>query len=549
MILNSGNRKSTFLNRREFRNDRFERSVLVVGDNWMGQEIAGRLTALGMDVVVADLKASVTGASSSFILVPDSIEGQSGQFQAAFHNGNSLSKKDFGFIVAAQQAENIPRLSDYGLQEGPRVFSVSGILELIDNGGSLPERNAQWYHAAFVDDLTGDSEPATFGQFLDVLENLLRIENFQAYVFTRHLKVAGPELEKRYRSMRERGVIFFKFDDSRPLFSNESGEWKIFFNEPLLKLDVELTPDLIVADEKMCPPSTLRQTFGQLLSYDIAKPYLQSESPRFHGVLTSKTGLFAVGPSRGIYDRDKILEDIDAVEFEIKKSLADSGLHLDQVPVVDKSKCAFCLTCVRLCPHGAITFFERAQISSRSCMKCGICVAECPMGAISSHGPQTPLKAVLRGDSSEYSKDSCAGKIALFLCSRSAAQAYKAVEFIYQDDVAVFEVNCAGSLETKRILGAFRNGATAVLIGGCFKGNCASVYGNILCSGRVDSVKTFASLLYSGSASSESPGSTDMDSKVGASVAERIRFVHTASNTPEILAKAISELRNSLNRR
>ena len=542
LTLNSWNRKSSFLNRPEFLDGKFDHSVLVLGGDWMGDEIAGRLRRLGLDVTLATLSGSSNGSGEVSDVTLDSIHGQIGQFHARLIQGGRYLNRSFGFVVVSQPASMVPRFARYGLQKGPRVLSVSELEATLDSGKSLPEKRGLWYHAAFIDDLAGDSDPSTFARFLDVIERLQSIDKFQPYVFTRYLKVAAEDLEQRYRKIRELGAVFFKFDDDGPVFEIDANEWKILFTEPLLKLDCELTPDVVVLDEEVCAPAGLTSVLADLLPLETCKPYIQSESPRFNGVLTSKVGLFAVGPSRGVFDKKSIAEDIDALEVEVRKSLAMIKGISDLTPVVDKSKCAFCLTCLRLCPHGAITFYNRAEISSNSCQQCGICVVECPMGAISfQNQSQTPDTEKIGHVLNAPLSTSCNDKIVLFLCSRSAAQAFKAVEFIYQDDVVVFEVNCAGSIEPQRIFDALKSGARGVLVGGCYKGNCASLYGNILCMGRIENIagsrKEKAPQHENSSISPELLSFSDKNV-----LFNRIRFVQTAGNTPEVLVKAISEL-------
>ena len=52
------------------------------------------------------------------------------------------------------------------------------------------------------------------------------------------------------------------------------------------------------------------------------------------------------------------------------------------VVVVDRERCAYCGSCVSLCPVNAIFLAEtRIQIDER-CTECGLCVASCPLGAI-----------------------------------------------------------------------------------------------------------------------------------------------------------------------
>jgi heterodisulfide reductase subunit A-like polyferredoxin len=52
---------------------------------------------------------------------------------------------------------------------------------------------------------------------------------------------------------------------------------------------------------------------------------------------------------------------------------------------VDADKCAYCLTCLRVCPYGAMgkdPAQRVAQVIRTACQGCGICASECPAEAI-----------------------------------------------------------------------------------------------------------------------------------------------------------------------
>ena len=52
--------------------------------------------------------------------------------------------------------------------------------------------------------------------------------------------------------------------------------------------------------------------------------------------------------------------------------------------MVDKRKCISCVTCIDICPVGAISWVEdgKAQIDPSKCIKCHSCESMCPVGAI-----------------------------------------------------------------------------------------------------------------------------------------------------------------------
>ena len=51
---------------------------------------------------------------------------------------------------------------------------------------------------------------------------------------------------------------------------------------------------------------------------------------------------------------------------------------------VDASRCAYCGSCVGVCPVGALDLQETRIVVSDECTDCGLCVPACPTGALSS---------------------------------------------------------------------------------------------------------------------------------------------------------------------
>jgi NADPH-dependent glutamate synthase beta subunit-like oxidoreductase len=68
-------------------------------------------------------------------------------------------------------------------------------------------------------------------------------------------------------------------------------------------------------------------------------------------------------------------------------------LNCGSGPAIDEQKCAFCLTCFRLCPLDGIEIGKKMRVSPEACQACGLCAAECPQRAITlKHWPNEALR-------------------------------------------------------------------------------------------------------------------------------------------------------------
>jgi heterodisulfide reductase subunit A len=172
--------------------------------------------------------------------------------------------------------------------------------------------------------------------------------------------------------------------------------------------------------------------------------------------------------------------------------LLSSGKALVDVERVkaDPQKCVACLTCIRVCPHGAIQLIrtdnskEVAGISDVACYACGVCAAICPAKAIKFQGYRDEeILAQI-----EAIGESLDGRDVAFCCEHSA---YPAADLAgklglhYPERLRIIRVPCAGQVDVFHILKAFENGAAGVLVMGCEEGACHHITGNTRAKERV----------------------------------------------------------------
>ncbi|MGB6068591.1 MAG: hydrogenase iron-sulfur subunit [Desulfomonilaceae bacterium] len=521
---------SVFLTRElKARNGASQKVLVLGGGDATGKDLAWRLAEEGFDVLLLG-EASTHGLRKGIRLIADAdleeVQGFVGGFEVALRSGSGRLTEQAGFIVAAKPATMVPKYEAYGLARSSKILSLSELEANLQTESALERRAGDWFHAAFLLGLEGASHPAVFSRVLDAIEKLQSLGQVQTYVFTRHLKVAAFGLERRYRECRESGALFFKFDREGPYFESCADGPVIRFLDPLLGLEMELVPDLLAVDEELFPPQILEPIFDAMPSWRFAAPFLKPESTRFAAVETPKAGIFAVGASRGVFDPELIRGDIEAVVAALKRPIPEPPLaEFPGPPEIDPGKCTMCLTCVRLCPHGAISFSKQAAADVASCTRCGICAAECPMEAIKLT-PEQPQDGIFERIRSDVPDAGAIGKIAVFLCSRSAAQAMESFGGSIGDNLVCITVPCAGTVGLNHIWAALESGAKGVIVAGCFKGNCASVYGNLLAEGRIGQARKFLTEI-----------AVDSD---------RVKFVPIASNTPSVLVEAVRDMEEAI---
>ena len=101
---------------------------------------------------------------------------------------------------------------------------------------------------------------------------------------------------------------------------------------------------------------------------------------------TNRKGIYMVGCCRDEMDFPGAIQDGTVAAGEIYELFGQGALVYEEDTVkVQTEKCVFCLTCVRICPHGAAEIDlvqEAAFINPAACQACGMCAADCPAQAI-----------------------------------------------------------------------------------------------------------------------------------------------------------------------
>ncbi|OQY59052.1 MAG: hypothetical protein B6245_08615 [Desulfobacteraceae bacterium 4572_88] len=490
---------------------RIETDVLVIGGGFTGVKAAAEIADLGYKVTLAEKDANVgtlreprsllgldeeayRGLQDTVYQVNKGgkvevmtgtglagVEGVSGDFSVKLSAGDAVTERKFGSIVVANDFVASPLNGKYNLELSDTVLSQKQLeILLADNKAQLKDKTI-----AFLVGLGQEGNPVVMER---VFQSVLAVQDqgCAVYVYTGDLKVAGDGLDRLYKEGRDQGASYFKLMEI-PEVSPDGQQ--ITFHDPVLRRDVEVTPDLVVVEEEILADEANAE-LAEMLRIDLGGAgFLQSDNVHFFPVRSNREGIFLAGASRDVQSLSIALADAGNVALEVANFLGDgTKIVPTDKAVVDPRKCVICLTCYRCCPHGAIYWEDnRAVISPVACQGCGICASECPqdaiqIGAFKDDAIKTQIGEALADPDGNP-------RIVAFCCENSAFEAGQMAEEFKMQLPAGFrkiKVPCAGKVDLDYIMTALADGADGVLVMACHTGNCKSERGNIYAGWRVE---------------------------------------------------------------
>jgi heterodisulfide reductase subunit A len=215
------------------------------------------------------------------------------------------------------------------------------------------------------------------------LKTSLRLKDLnpemQIIVLYRDLRSFGMN-ELYYLKARTKGILFFRYTPENP-------------PQLLKKRDLELRfldrssrkPDLVVLSAGIRPnPDAL--AVAELLKLPrLNTGFFQEAHIKLRPVEFALPGIYLAGLAHSPRFVEECVTMAKAAATHAAKVLCQDQMTTPAtVAVVDPTKCAACLICVRTCPFGAPFINQEgvSEIRPSQCMGCGNCVSECPAKAI-----------------------------------------------------------------------------------------------------------------------------------------------------------------------
>ena len=454
----------------DFKTTSRQAKLAVLGQNAESYLVARSLAADNNSVTIIDSEKNGYDAPKNVQIFSNStltgIQGTFGDFNIAFKTENEIQSINVDAIVVANGVDKSLPLDSGDVEPDSHIMALSDFNEKVNaDMASIPAAIIFWL------DRFGPEWKENCGQVLALAKQLADAQKSVSILMDKIL-VDGLLGQRNYDEARRKGIKFLRIaSNNHPKVKKNDNQLNVSFKEATLpKVTLELPCDCLVIPEKITPRINNAQ-----ISYNLAidcdeEGFLQPANVRHRLCGSPRKGIFFVGSCHDETDSLDLKQEIAAVRAAI--GLLDKGyLEDDNLPKIKEGHCVRCLTCLRICPHNAITLkaFRQPTIVPQACFACGFCMASCPAEAIALEKRPLPKNV-----------DEPAPHTVVFACQRSgalaAAKAYK-MDLCHQDDIQVITVSCASRLNQQMLLEPLLKGSRRVVIAACHAGNCRSKIG------------------------------------------------------------------------
>ncbi len=405
-----------------------------------------------------------------------SLAGRFGQFQAHLLQ----DQIDCGAVIVATGQSQVT---------GPEQLApITGTLTFDDLARMLQaNRLSNLKRIGIILDFQSQLDRAATRAALKLASRARLLWGCETYLFCSHLRVSGPDLEQQYHQARQDGVVIIK-SLSCPQITQQITAVRLKGTDEQTHREFDLVLDLLAVADVPQTNNGQADLTTKLRTGQPVDGSVQRDNVFLLPVDSGRKGILFAGSCRAPLEWTQALDEGSAAAEHAHTLLKDSATRAPaKLAEVEPAKCAFCLTCYRSCPHGAIAMDQEnsaAVVVPIMCQACGVCVAECPAKAI---------ELVDYTDSQLSISPASPGAAIVFACENSAllaADRAGLARMTYSSDVAIVPVPCAGRVDPVHVLRALQGGAKKVLILGCHDQACKYLHGINRAKARIDRLQS-----------------------------------------------------------
>ncbi len=395
--------------------------ALVVGGGVAGMTAALRLADQGVKVYLAERMGMLGGVAN---LLKRTLEGENVTTfvqeliqRTESHDNIQVIKN--AFIV---DHSGMPGMFKTGMQVGPQMFyrQISHGVTILATG-ALPNRPSEYLldrHDAVMTQLDAgtilEDQPDQVKKWDSVVmiqcvgsrcpdnPNCSRVCCQAAIKNALHILEINPEAriivlyrdmrtygfqEEYFRTAREKGVIFARYEPDAPPVVTELGDKvEVSFTDPILGRPMTVETDALLLSTGFVSDDESTEDLAAIFKVNrTTDGYFLEDHIKLRPVDLSIPGFFVAGTAHAPKNICESVAQAEATVARARTLLARKTINLGAaVARVDSNKCASCLICVRACPFDVpfINADGYSEIDPAKCHGCGICASECPAKAI-----------------------------------------------------------------------------------------------------------------------------------------------------------------------
>jgi len=317
-------------------------------------------------------------------------DGRLGQFLTDIRSGETTTSVEHGAVILATGGREGPT-TEYAYGQSDRILTQVELERKLSEGAIDAEalQNVVMIQCVGSREEGGReycSRICCAAAIKNAFQILERNPEARIFVLNRDVMTYGFA-ERYYTEARAKGVIFVNYElDAKPKVElGEDGAPQIAFGDPVLGMDFELAPDLIVlatgieADDKN---EALAAMFGVPLTAD---GFFAEADSKWRPVDMEKPGVFIAGTAHSPQPINEALMQAEAAAQKAHAFLARGELAAARVvSKVHDAICTRCQLCVDVCPFQARSFDaleDRIVVDAAACQACGMCAVACRNGA------------------------------------------------------------------------------------------------------------------------------------------------------------------------
>lgn len=466
--------------------------VVIIGSGVAAMQTAVAVSSLGHKVVIVSSDKELGGSAAknpqlyayigedifeSESMVADRVEGLAAQIK----NDKNITVKTNAVVtdIDGECGNFAVTVGKSIVNAGSVVLAVGAANEISELSKLVHGRVKAPKSLAIVMDMVAEQGRDMAGQVLSAAMVMKIKYGTEVKIYCRSMRTAAAGLEKLYTDARDNGVVIVKYD-SKPVVVDDGQIKYVTFAEGPAGIETSEEFDMIVrADAKTTGYPEIKSMLSNLKVR--SSDTLQIDSVWAYPAESNIDGVYVVGAAKSNSEFRDAQSDGLAAAGAIHELLKDKQIEITcDAAVVDNDKCVACLTCVRSCPVGAISFDESekaALISELTCKRCGVCTIQCPAGAIELPRFTTEQIEAEVGERP---------RVTVFACENSAYPAARsaAVGIEIDAQVKMVKVPCAGKVDPKEVLRELACGADKVKIIACHQENCKYINGSTLAARR-----------------------------------------------------------------